>query len=351
MFPGTCWSITCPATSAGTCSPDVFVVHGIANYLRDYYLVWEEGKGPDVAIELTSSLTRAEDTKKKFKLYQDVLKVSEYFLFDPKGDYLKPPLQGYRLTRGLYVPIRPVRDRLPSRILGLHLERSGDRLRLHDPAKGAWLPTRHERALEAEAKLFSCSSRGHSSASRRLRGLVALAIDPFNHVPPALHPAHAAHPGLSRAIPVKSPVPTSEIGAGSADRSSNSRCQAMSGAGICVLVFVGLVVVALFLVISVYNGLVVSRNRYKNAYAQIDVQLKRRYDLIPNLVECVKGYMAHEKGTLEAVVAARNAAMSAGQKAAANPGDPAAMKELGQAEAQLGGAWAGSLPSPRRIPT
>jgi len=112
----------------------------------------------------------------------------------------------------------------------------------------------------------------------------------------------------------------------------------MSGAGICVLVFVGLVVVALFFVISVYNGLVVGRNRYKNAYAQIDVQLKRRYDLIPNLVECVKGYMAHEKGTLEAVVAARGAAMSAGQKAAANPGDPAAMKELGQAEAQLGGA-------------
>jgi LemA protein len=112
----------------------------------------------------------------------------------------------------------------------------------------------------------------------------------------------------------------------------------MSGLGICVLVFVGLVIVALFLVISVYNGLVVGRNRYKNAYAQIDVQLKRRYDLIPNLVECVKGYMAHEKGTLEAVVAARGAALSAGQKAAANPGDPAAMKELGQAEAQLGGA-------------
>jgi len=112
----------------------------------------------------------------------------------------------------------------------------------------------------------------------------------------------------------------------------------MSGAGICLLVFVGLVVVALFLVISVYNGLVVGRNRYKNAYAQIDVQLKRRYDLIPNLVECVKGYMAHEKGTLEAVVAARTSAVAAGQKAAASPGDPVAMKELGQAEAQLGGA-------------
>jgi LemA protein len=112
----------------------------------------------------------------------------------------------------------------------------------------------------------------------------------------------------------------------------------MSGAGICILVFVGLVVVALFFGISIYNRLVVSRNRYKNAFAQIDVQLKRRYDLIPNLVECVKGYMAHEKGTLEAVVAARTNAVAAGQKAAANPGDPAAMKELSQAEAQLGGA-------------
>src|SRR5262245_36561115 len=101
-------------------------------------------------------------------------------------------------------------------------------------------------------------------------------------------------------------------------------------AGICVLIFVGLVIVALFWVISIYNGLVVGRNRYKNAFAQIDVQLKRRYDLIPNLVECVKAYMAHEKGTLEAVIAARTTAVAAGQKAAASPGDPAAMKELSQ---------------------
>jgi LemA protein len=112
----------------------------------------------------------------------------------------------------------------------------------------------------------------------------------------------------------------------------------MSGAGIFLLILVGLFVLILFWVISSYNGLVVGRNRYKNAFAQIDVQLKRRNDLIPNLVECVKGYMAHEKGTLEAVVSARNIALAAGQKAAANPGDPAAMKELGQAEAQLGGA-------------
>src|SRR5262249_1382607 len=83
-------------------------------------------------------------------------------------------------------------------------------------------------------------------------------------------------------------------------------------------------------------GLVVARNRFQNAFAQIDVQLKRRYDLIPNLIECVKGYMAHERETLDAVIKARRSAMAAEQKVAANPSDPAAMKELNQAEAQPG---------------
>lgn len=135
-------------------SPDVFLVLGVLKHLRDYYLVWEEGKGPDVVIELTSSSTRSEDTKKKFLIYQDVLKVREYFLFDPRADYLDPPLQGYRLERGKYVPIRRVRDRLPSKVLGLHLERSGAQLRLYNPATGAWLPTLREKALQAEAKLL-----------------------------------------------------------------------------------------------------------------------------------------------------------------------------------------------------
>jgi LemA protein len=106
-----------------------------------------------------------------------------------------------------------------------------------------------------------------------------------------------------------------------------------------VLIGVGVAagLLALWLV-SVYNGLVVYRNRYQNAFSQIDVQLKRRYDLIPNLVEAVKGYMAHERGTLEAVIAARNVAYTAGQKAAADPGDPEAMGKLAQAEGQLHGA-------------
>jgi LemA protein len=108
--------------------------------------------------------------------------------------------------------------------------------------------------------------------------------------------------------------------------------------GTVLLIILGVVALLAIWAVSVYNGLVVSRNRYKNAYAQIDVQLKRRYDLIPNLIECVKGYMGHEKGTLEAVVAARTNAFAASQKAAAKPGDPAAMKELSQAEAQLSGS-------------
>jgi LemA protein len=96
-------------------------------------------------------------------------------------------------------------------------------------------------------------------------------------------------------------------------------------------------VVALFL-IATYNQLVALRNRFKNAFSQIDVQLKRRHDLIPNLVEAVRGYMKHESETLEAVIQARNAATAASQAAAANPGEAAAMGSLSAAETQLNGA-------------
>lgn len=105
------------------------------------------------------------------------------------------------------------------------------------------------------------------------------------------------------------------------------------------LAIAGIVVAAVAVwAISAYNGLVTARNRYKNAFAQIDVQLKRRYDLIPNLVESVKGYLKHESQTLESVVAARNAAMGANQAAAAQPGDPSAMRRLAGAEGELAGA-------------
>jgi LemA protein len=107
------------------------------------------------------------------------------------------------------------------------------------------------------------------------------------------------------------------------------------------IVLVALAVPLFFLLVyavSSFNKLVGLRNRFKNAFAQIDVQLKRRYDLIPNLVETAKGYLKHERGTLEAVIAARNVASAASVRAAANPGDPGAMKELMAAENTLGGA-------------
>jgi LemA protein len=105
---------------------------------------------------------------------------------------------------------------------------------------------------------------------------------------------------------------------------------------IALLVVGGVIVLMALFIIAKYNGLVTLRNRFKNAWAQIDVQLKRRYDLIPNLVETTKGYLKHERGTLEAVIAARNSAASAKDRVAGNPGDPTAMKALSSAEGTLG---------------
>jgi len=104
------------------------------------------------------------------------------------------------------------------------------------------------------------------------------------------------------------------------------------------LILIGVIVLLAVFAVGVYNKLVAQRNRYKNAFAQIDVQLKRRYDLIPNLVEIAKGYMKHERETLEAVIAARNQAVSAEQAASRNPGDPQAMGALMGAEGALTGA-------------
>ena len=104
------------------------------------------------------------------------------------------------------------------------------------------------------------------------------------------------------------------------------------------LILLVIVIVLAVWAVGIYNGLVTARNAFKNAFAQIDVQLQRRFDLIPNLVETAKGYLSHERETFEAVTAARAAAMSGLAAAKANPGDPAAMAQLGQAEGMLNGA-------------
>ncbi len=106
-------------------------------------------------------------------------------------------------------------------------------------------------------------------------------------------------------------------------------------------ILIGLVILVVFGLmfgVGIYNTLVTLRNRYKNAFSQIDVQLKRRYDLIPNLIEVAKGYMKHERETLEEVIKMRNLAVTAQQQAAASPGDPAAMNKLAAAEGQVSGS-------------
>jgi LemA protein len=107
---------------------------------------------------------------------------------------------------------------------------------------------------------------------------------------------------------------------------------------VTLLVILALIVVAVLYFVGLYNGLVTARNAFKNAFAQIDVQLTRRYDLIPNLVETVKGYIKHERETLEAVIKARNTAVTGLKAAAANPADASAVAQLQGAEAQLGSA-------------
>ena len=112
----------------------------------------------------------------------------------------------------------------------------------------------------------------------------------------------------------------------------------MTGIIIFLVIILLLVLIFAGICVGIYNNLVTLRNRFKNAYSQIDVQLKRRYDLIPNLVETAKGYMKYEKGTLEAVISARNQASSANARVAANPADAEAVKGLIGAETALSGA-------------
>ena len=153
-------------------SPDVLVTRGIEPRQRDNYLLWEERKAPDVVIEVTSKSTKDEDRDEKFEIYRDRVKVKEYFLFDPRSEYLKPPLQGYRLVRGRYVEIKPVAGRLPSKELGLHLEKRGEVLCFIDPETRTRLLTprdAHDREQErADAeKQRADATEGRALAAER----------------------------------------------------------------------------------------------------------------------------------------------------------------------------------------
>jgi hypothetical protein len=126
---------------------------------------------PNAIIEITSKSTRKEDTDTKFVLYRDVLKVKEYFLFDPFGDYLKPVrLRGYRLRKGEYEPITLVDGRMPSKELGLHFEVAGDTLRLYDAETKKWLLTPDERAAE-EAQRADKAEREAAAAMEEVARL------------------------------------------------------------------------------------------------------------------------------------------------------------------------------------
>jgi Uma2 family endonuclease len=148
-------------------APDVLVALNVPKQPnRDYYLVWKEKKAPDFIVEITSKSTKKEDLKTKFGIYRDILKVSEYFLFDPRAEYLEPPLQGFRLVGGDYVPIEPIAGRLPSGVLGLHLERDGEQLRLFDPASGQRLLTRLEGRAAADRRAQTADRRAQTADRR-----------------------------------------------------------------------------------------------------------------------------------------------------------------------------------------
>ncbi len=145
-------------------APDVFLTLGVPdNRLRRTFRVWEEGKAPDLVIEVTSMKTLDDDLNRKFEIYRDDLSVREYFLFDPEAAYLDPPLIGYRLIDNEYEQIEPVDGRLPSEVMGVHLERDDDRLRLYDPRKGRYVPSTADKAREAQDEAREARARAEQA--------------------------------------------------------------------------------------------------------------------------------------------------------------------------------------------
>ena len=150
--------------------PDVFLAFGVGNQPRRIYCTWREGgKAPDLVVEMTSPKTRKEDAGKKFLIYQDVLQVREYFLFDPLDEYLDPPLQGHRLVEGRYVPIEPVDGRLPSEVTGLHFFKDGTDLRVADPRTGEIFLTLDERLQERHEARRLLEEQARFTEAERLR--------------------------------------------------------------------------------------------------------------------------------------------------------------------------------------
>jgi len=154
-------------------APDVFVVFGVEKRMRRTYKLWEEGKGPDFVLELVSGSTYREDLGRKKRLYASVLKVQEYFLYEPDYRYLPSPLMGYRLVNGIYLPIRPVEGRLSSSVLSLELgekdikrdeEVIAPKLGLYNPQTGSWLL---KPAEETEARRQAEAGAQQESLARR----------------------------------------------------------------------------------------------------------------------------------------------------------------------------------------
>jgi len=142
-------------------APDVFVVVGIEKKMRRTYLLWEEEKAPDFVLELASKKTVKKDLGEKKDLYATVLRVKEYYLFDPDGLYLQPSLQGYRLAGDTYFPIQPVDERLPSEVLGLELGEKDMELSLYNPQTKRWLLKPSE---ESEARRKAEARAQHAEA-------------------------------------------------------------------------------------------------------------------------------------------------------------------------------------------
>ena len=158
-----------------TVAPDVYVVKGVDKHKeRRVFKTWEEKKSPKLVIEVTSRKTRKEDLGDKKDKYQNDLKVPEYFLFDPKGEWIKSKLRGFRLRDGEYEEITAVDGRLPSKVLGLHLEAVGKELRLWDPKTQTYLLTPDEKLAKMQRQNLQLQSNYEAEIERLQREIDAL---------------------------------------------------------------------------------------------------------------------------------------------------------------------------------